>query len=310
MDDKEPNILQKAYDKYSSWIEFSKMKYPAPAWLAISVGTTIFVAITSLVLSTLILNEFTLIPIAFGLAALVLTLGYPYMKKESIIDNIEKNFSDSLKQMADTLKAGDTYESALREVVESDYGRLSEEMGLALRRLEDGENLDTALSGFAERIDSRLVKRTITIILDSIKTGASLAEILDEIAEDVRDFQRLKEERIANTTMQFMFMVAAGGFIAPLIFGEINAVVNNFSRISAQALSAEKMAAAASTSNFIILLIQLYLIIEVVGSGTMMALIREGKINKSIIYIPLLLVVAFVMYYVSSIVVKSMLAGA
>jgi flagellar protein FlaJ len=232
------------------------------------------------------------------------------LKKESIIENIEKNFSDSLKQMADTLKAGDTYESALREVVESDYGRLSEEMGLALRRLEDGENLDTALSGFAQRIDSRLVKRTITIILDSIKTGASLAEILDEIAEDVRDFQRLKEDRKSNTTMQFMFMVAAGGFIAPLIFGEINAVVNNFSRISAQAMTADKIAAAAQTSNFIILLIQLYIIVEVVGSGTMMALIREGKINKSIIYIPLLLLVAFIMYYASSIVVKMMLAGA
>jgi flagellar protein FlaJ len=304
------NFLQNMYDKYTEWIEFSKIKYPAPAWIGISLGATVVVAIISLILSTLILNEFTLIPIAFGLATLVLSIGYPYLKKESIIDNIEKNFSDSLKQMADTLKAGDTYESALREVVESDYGRLSEEMGLALRRLEDGENLDSALSGFAQRIDSRLIKRTITIILDSIKTGASLAEILDEIADDVRDFQRLKEDRIANTTMQFMFMVAAGGFIAPVIFGEINAVVNNFSRISAQAMSAEQMAAAMDTSNFIILLIQLYLIIEVVGSGTMMALIREGKINKSIIYIPILLVIAFIAYYASSIVIKSMLAGA
>jgi len=304
------NILQKAYDKYSDWIEFDKMKYPAPAWLAISIGATIGVAIISLILTTLILNETTLIPIAFGLATLVITIGYPYMKKESIIDNIEKNFSDALKQMADTLKAGDTYESALREVVESEYGRLSEEMELALRRLEDGENLESALNGFAQRIDSRLIKRTITIVLDSIKTGASLADVLDDIAEDVRDFQRLKEDRKSNTTMQFMFMVAAGGFIAPLIFGEINAVVNNFSKISAQALTHDQLAASAQTSNFIILLIQLYLIIEVVGSGTMMALIREGKINKSIIYIPILLLVAFIMYYASSIMVKSMLAGA
>ena len=303
------NILQSAFDKYSGWVEFSKMKYPTPAWIAISLGATIGVGIISLILSTLILREATLIPIAFGLAAFVLTIGYPYMKKESIIDNIEKNFSDALKQMADTLKAGDTYESALREVVESDYGRLSDEMGLALRRLEDGENLESALSGFAQRIDSRLVKRTITIILDSIKTGASLAEILDDIAEDVRDFQRLKEDRKSNTTMQFMFMVAAGGFIAPLIFGEINAVVNNFSKISAQALTASQIASSAQTSNFIVLLIQLYIIVEVVGSGTMMALIREGKINKSIIYIPILLLVAFIMYYASSIMVKSMLAG-
>lgn len=296
-------------EKYSSWIEFSKIKYNPPTWIGITIGTTILIGILSFVLTSLIIKEFTLIPIAFSLAALVLLLGYPYMKKESIIDSIEKNFSDALKQMADTLKAGDTYESALREVVEADYGRLSEEMSLALRRLEDGENIETALSGFANRIDSRLVKRTITIILDSIKSGASLAEILDEIAEDVRDFQRLKDERKSNTTMQFMFMIASAGFVAPLIFGEINAVIAAFSNISAESLTAEQMIATSETNNFIILLIQLYLIIEVTGSGTMMSLIREGKLNKSIIYIPLLLLVAFIMYYAASFVVKGMISG-
>jgi flagellar protein FlaJ len=299
------NILQ----KYSDWVEFSRMRYPATVWILISLGVTIFVGIASFAFTTLVIKEVTLIPVAFSLAALVLMIGYPYMKKESIIDSIEKNFSDALKQMADTLKAGDTYESALREIVESDYGRLSEEMQLALRRLEDGENLETALSGFSDRIDSRLIKRTITIVLDSIKTGASLAEILDEIAEDVRDFQRLKDDRKANTTMQFLFMVASGGVIAPLIFGEINAVVNNFSKISAQALSPDQLIAATATNNFIIMLIQLYLIVEVLGSGTMMSLIREGKLNKSIIYIPLLLLLAFVMYYASAFVIKALLAG-
>jgi len=295
--------------KYSDWVEFSKMRYPATVWILLSLGITIFVGIASFAFTTLVIKEVTLIPIAFSLASLVLMIGYPYMKKESIIDSIEKNFSDALKQMADTLKAGDTYESALREIVESDYGRLSEEMQLALRRLEDGENLETALSGFSDRIDSRLIKRTITIVLDSIKTGASLAEILDEIAEDVRDFQRLKEDRKANTTMQFLFMVASGGVIAPLIFGEINAVVNNFSKISAQALSPDQLIAATQTNNFIIMLIQLYLIVEVLGSGTMMSLIREGKLNKSIIYIPLLLLLAFVMYYASAFVIKALLNG-
>ncbi|MFA5931228.1 MAG: type II secretion system F family protein [archaeon] len=302
--------FQDIIDKYTNWIEFSKMKYSLTTWICIVIGATFLTGLLSYVITTLLIREFTLIPIAFSLATFVLLLGYPYMKNEAIIDSIEKNFSDSLKQMADTLKAGDTYESALREVVEADYGRLSEEMSFALRRLEDGENIETALTGFANRIDSRLVKRTVTIILDSIKSGASLAEILDEIAEDVRDFQRLKEERKSNTTMQFMFMIASAGFVAPLIFGEINAVVGAFSTISAGSLTPEQIIATDQTNNFIILLIQIYLIIEVTGSGTMMSLIREGKLNKSIIYIPLLLLAAFIMYYIASFVVKGMISGA
>jgi flagellar protein FlaJ len=296
-------------DKYMDWVEFSKMKYNAPTWVLISIASTIVVGVFTFLITLLLVNELTLIPLAFSLATLVLLIGYPYMRKETIVDSIESNFSDALKQMADTLKAGDTYEGALREIVDADYGRLSEEMQLALRRLEDGETLENALNGFAQRIDSRLIKRTMTIILDSIKTGASLAEILDEIGDDVRDFHRLKEERKSNTLMQFLFMVAAGGVIAPLIFGEINAVLSAFSRFSTETLNPAQVASASKAGEFTLILIQIYLIVEVIGSGAMMSLIREGKLNKSIIYIPILLLVAFIMYHISSFAVKTMISG-
>jgi len=290
--------------KYQDWIEFSHIPYAAPVWIGASVAMSIFTGILALALSAILIPEFTLIPFSFGLATLILMLGYPYMKKESLIDSIEKNFSDALKQMADTLKAGDTYENALREVVEADYGRLSEEMQLALRRMEDGENLDTALNGFANRVDSLRVKRTITIVLDSIKTGSSLSDILNEIADDVRDYQRLKEDRKSSTTMQFLFLIAAGGFIAPIIFGEIGSVMSGFSLIGTRELNMD-----APKDIFLTTIIQLYIIIEVMGSGVMMSIMREGKINKSIIYIPLLLLVAFIVYHVSKIIITGMVAG-
>jgi flagellar protein FlaJ len=166
------------------------------------------------------------------------------------------------------------------------------------------------LKGFANRIDSKTVKRTIAIILDSIRTGASLADILDEIADDARDYYRLKENRKANTTMQFIFMVAAGGLIAPAIFGEINAVMKIFSTVSMQSVSPAQKLAADGVTNFVLTLIQLYIIIEVLASGIMMAIIRDGKVNKSIIYIPILLLLAFVAYYAASILTNAMIASA
>jgi archaeal flagellar protein FlaJ len=302
--------IENMIEKYSWWMEFSKIKIKPSIWVSISLAVTIVIAFITWIVSALFIHEANLLPVAFGLATFVLMVGYPYMKFQSIIDSIESNFSDALKQMADTLKAGDTYESALREVANSEYGRLSEEMELALRRLEEGENLDTSLRGFAERIDSKTVKRTIAIILDSVRTGASLADILDEIADDVRDYYRLKENRKANTTMQFIFMVAAGGIIAPAIFGEINAVMKIFSAVSMQAVTPAQKLAADGVSNFILTLIQLYIIIEVLASGIMMAIIRDGKINKSIIYIPILLLLAFVSYYLASILTNAMIASA
>jgi len=65
-----------------------------------------------------------------------------------------------------------------------------------------------------------------------------------------------------------------------------------------------------TSSGFILLLVQAYLLIEVVGSGIMMSIIREGKFNKSIIYIPILLVIAYISYYAATIMVGVMLSGA
>jgi len=300
---------QNIFETYSKWIEFSGMKYNAVIWIILAIVLTGVVSFVSWALSFILIGEATLIPFAFGAATLIVIIGYPYMKKESIIDSIERNFSDALKQMADTLKAGDTYESALREVANGEYGKLSEEIDLALRRLEEGENLETALGVFADRIDSRLIKRTIVILLDSIKSGASLADILEEIADDVRDLYRIKEERKSNTTMQFMFMVASGGIIAPLIFGEVHSVMSVFSSVTAQALSQAQVTTAAQTSGFIFMLVEAYLIVEVIGTGLMMSIIREGKINKSIIYIPVLLLIAFIVYYLSKFIIGGTLMG-
>jgi len=297
------------FEKYARWIEFSKMHYNAVTWISLTLIITVIVGVSSWLLSLAIIRELTLIPFAFSSAVLILLLGYPYLRKESIINSIEKNFSDALKQMADTLKAGDTYESALREVANSDYGRLSEEIDLALRRLEEGENLETALGVFADRVDSRLIRRTVIIILDSIKSGASLSDILEEIAEDVRDMYRIKEERKSTTTMQFMFMVASGGIIAPLIFGEVNSVMTVFSLVTTQALSEAQMVAATQTTTFMFMLVEAYLIIEIIGTGLMMSIIREGKVNKSIIYIPVLLLLAFIVYYLAKFVIGSALVG-
>ncbi|HNV01011.1 MAG TPA: type II secretion system F family protein [archaeon] len=302
--------IKKLIEDYEIILKFCRLQYDAKKWITLSLISTIIIFILVLIISSFFIKEANLLPIAFAIATLVLSLGYPYMKKETIIDSIESNFSDALKQMADTLKAGDTYESALREVANADYGRLSEEMEISLRRLEEGTNIDSSLRGFSERIDSKLVRRTITIILDSIKTGASLAEVLDDISEDVRDMHKLKEERKSNTQMQFLFMIAAGGIIAPIIFGEITAIMGMFSTVLSTQINAAQAIQTKTNSDLILIITQGYLIIEVIGSGTIMALIRDGKPNKAIIYIPILLLTAFIVYYISVIILKIFLMGA
>ena len=132
-------------------------------------------------------------------------------------------------------------------------------------------------------------------------TPLGLADILDEISEDIREMHRLKQERKSTTVMQVLFMIAAGAIVTPFIFGLVSAIVGFLIDVSSQGLniSAGATATAVEAKNSIIFLMQAYLFIELMAVGAMVATMREGKLTKSVIYIPLLLLIAFIVYYMS-----------
>jgi len=85
-------------------------------------------------------------------------------------------------------------------------------------------------------------------------------------------------------------------------------VLGIFGKVTVAALDQSKDIADQSAI-FLTILIQSYILISVVATGIMMSLIREGKINKSIIYIPVLLLVAYAMYYISVMLLGIVLGG-
>lgn len=289
--------------KYQRILNQAQMRVDAKVWIIISLAVSF--ALSILTLFVILITQIpvsTLIAFVILLVLLDLFLGYPIIKKDKRIDAIEEALPDALKQMADTLKAGGTYEYALREISTAQYGPLTKEMAQVLRKLEEGENLETSLRSFSRNIDSRLVKRSTEIIIDSIKAGAGLADILDEIADDIRAMRRIGVERKSRTLMQVMFMVAAGSVVAPMIMGMVSSIVAFLMTATLQGLSSgtdveETAKAALETIKF---LMQFYIIIEVVASGLMIALMRHGKAKKGLMYIPILLLVAFIVYYLAA----------
>ena len=270
------------------WIVFSLLASALLGFIAWYVTSQVLLVRESLQISALLF-----------LVAIDLLIGYPYFKAEQHIEQIEADLPDALRQMSDTLKSGGTYEYALREVVNSDLGPLRKEISEVLKKLEEGENFETSLKTLSYNIDSRLVKRTVTIIIDSVAAGAGLASILEEIAEDVRESHRIQKDRKARTVLQVIFMFAAGGVVAPMIFGFVSTISKVLLNASAAAVSAERVAESNNALGIIELSIQGYLFIESLFTGIMISVMREGKISKSIIYSPVLMCIAYISYLVA-----------
>ena len=305
---KDSRFLQN-YEKY---LEYVGLKIDPLLWIIIAIVVAAVASfVTYLLLVLFQANIAIVLVFVMYVVVLDLLMGYPYNRGMTRISEIEKNLPDALKQMADILKAGGTYEFALRELSQSDFGPLTKEIKNVLVKLEEGESFENSLMSLHRNVDSRVTRRSITIIIDSIRAGAGLADILDKIADDVRDTNRITQERKTRTLMQVMFMVAAGAVVSPFIFGLVS-TIGGFLIASASGLGVISEAVrqqAINDKNFILILLQLYIFIQVVATSLMLALMREGNKNKSIIYLPVLLFIAYLVYFIAIVVSTMMLGG-
>jgi len=307
--------------KYEKYLATAKIPLNTISYVILCLAASFLLALaTGLILSSLkplflnlsdiYLSAKTVLPILVFIVALDISLSYPYLRTISRIEEIETHLPDALKQMANVLKAGGTYELALREASLAEYGALKEELQLSLRKLEEGENFENALKSISQNVDSKLVKRTINIIIDSIKAGAGLASVLEDIAEDAREAKRTHTERKTRTLMQTMFIFATAAFVAPYIFGVVASLIKVFV-FSAKGFStsASIIEESIKAGKCISTMLEFYIFVEILASSAMISLMRENKIQKTLFYFPILLLVAFLIYFAARIITTNMLLG-
>ena len=255
-----------------------------------------------------------LLPFLVGLVVADFIVFYPYYRAVKTVASIEENLSDALKQIASTLRAGGTFEMALREVVNADYGPLSKQFRYVLNDLQSGSVIDIALGRFAERVPSDLVKRTVTIIIDAFHAGGGLAKVMEDVAEDARQTHRLMEERKAKTTMQSMFIVVSAVVLFPFIVGAAFGIMDFFKRMGktfagTQILSAEEYANMVSAMDTIQMFLTVYVLFQAAVSSLMISAMREGRALAGIRFAPVFMLIAYLILKGTTALVAGLLGG-
>ncbi len=238
----------------------------------------------------LVAAVFCLVGIAFGnlffvLVGLVvgdLIVVFPYLRGEMKVREIEENLPDALKQMASTLRSGGTYEVALREVVYSDYGELSRQFAHVLKDLESGMDLRRAFERLGGRVPSQNLRRMITIMLDAIQMGGGLANVLEDIAEDLRELNKIRTERKVRTAMQTMFIMLLSVVLGPFIFGAASGLMDYMAELGKEfggkgLLSLEELEANINAIHAIQDMILVYTLFQALAAAFVVSIIREGR---------------------------------
>ena len=220
-------------------------------------------------------------------------IGGPYFLADKKIAEIEKNLPDVLHHMGTTLKTGGTVEVALKEVSQVDYGPITEQVKVMLREINEGKTFEEAFYTFAKKSRSEITQRTATIIIAARKAGGGLLDTLSSMSEDIRAISRLKRERASSTAMQFMFILAAAVFVAPLVFGVVKSVLEILLNSSVDETTKIQSLALMAQFDFTF---KAYVVLETLLNTIGAVMIKTGKASKAIPYLPMTMLVAYLIY--------------
>lgn len=145
-----------------------------------------------------------------GVFALLAPWLYLERARQRRLHLFNNQLADALVVMTNSLRAGYSFLQAMETVAGEMPPPLAEEFGRAFREMQLGTAAEAALSNLSRRVGSEDLDLIVVALLIQRQIGGNLAEILDNIAETIRERVRIKGE-IKTLTAQ--------GRISGLIIG-------------------------------------------------------------------------------------------
>jgi hypothetical protein len=184
-------------------------------------GAIVLLIITSF--TVYVLLKSALIAAGAGLGAGTLYVVLVYLLLEFRIDarktKLEDMLPDYLQIASANLRSGIALDRALLLAARPEFTFLSEDVKVMNRRIFGGENFDTALRAFTERYRSYQLSHAVRMILESLRYGGAMADLIEQISKDMRNQQLTQKEVAGQMLMYSIFIAFAGLIAAPVLYG-------------------------------------------------------------------------------------------
>ena len=232
---------------------------------------------------------------------------------------VESILPDFLQLMSSNLRAGMTTDRALILSAREEFGPFQEEINRLGKEISTGKEIDVALMDLSKRIKSDKLEKTVLLLVNGIKSGGELAELLDQTAGNLRA-QKIVEERIrSNVLMYVIFIFVAVCIGAPMLFGLstylVEVLTKSISQIDIPKELTEtgqlpfNVGGASVPMGFIMGYAIVNIIITGILGSIVIGLISRGKAKYGFRYIPIIIVISLIIFFVIRTAVKSLLGG-
>ena len=131
---------------------------------------------------------------------------------------MEKVLPDFLLQVGQNLRAGLPFDQALWSAIRPEFSILADEVSLVSKKVMTGEEITVALKNFSEEYDSPVMRRSFGLIIEAIKGGGHIADVITKMVEDLEETYSLKRAMATANISYIIFISIIVLVIAPALF--------------------------------------------------------------------------------------------
>lgn len=169
--------------------------------------------------------------IFLAIAGYMVPRGFVLWRRRQRLDRIDDQLVDTLRLMANGLRAGMSLQQSLELAVRESKPPIADELARVVKEIHLGRLTDDALRRFAERVPLEDVKIVVDSILTLRETGGNLSETFTVVADTIVERKKVSGKIKAMTAqgmtqgfimclmppgMLFMFSIIDPTYTAPL----------------------------------------------------------------------------------------------
>lgn len=161
-----------------------------------------------------------------NMLAVTLLVGIPILFRyyeHTKIKKIESMFPKFLRDITENINTGMTLPQAFKAVAGNNYGELTSYVKEMNAKISFGITFEKVLVNFSKEIRSDSLKRNIQMIIETHKSGGTVATILEAVADSLQELEKIKKERSSSVYSQML-----NGYIIYIIFLGIMISLSSF----------------------------------------------------------------------------------
>ncbi len=218
---------------------------------------------------------------------------------------METVLPDFLTVVSENLRAGMTIDRALWRAIKPEFGVLATEITIASKKVMTGQDVEKSLTALTDAYDSPTMKRAFGLIIEALKSGGELADIIDRVVENIRQNTILKQRMMANAVQFTIFISFIVMVVSPGLFALAYNLLVMIQAFGAKLTVGTAVTPAAAFLSFGGVAVklddfrffsQMSLVVISIFAAMIVSSISKGDMKSGLKYIPTFILVSLLLY--------------